>query len=219
MTLKEKTGHVFADDALLEEAFTHPSFRHEHGLTFDNQRLEFLGDAVLSLLLSDALMKIFSAADEGELTRRRSALVRGKTLAGVAREIELGSFLRFGQGELKSGGAEKESNLADALEALIGAVWLDGGEAAARAVIKTLFAERLKSGELESENPKGVLQELAAAKGWGIPEYRVVAESGPAHDRCYTASVDVRDQVFEGEGSSRREAEKTAAQKAVAAFC
>jgi ribonuclease-3 len=214
--LEKKIGVRFRKKALLEAALTHPSFRYENdAVPADNQRLEFLGDAVLGLLAADALMQLCPQADEGELTRRKSAVTSGAALAAAARNLGLGEHLRLGKGESASGGADRDSNLEDALEALVGAVWLDGGLKAARKFFeKHIFQPLEKSGPVLT-NPKGMLQEYAQKNGYSIPAYNVIEESGPDHARRYCVEVCVSTYAFRGEGTSRREAEKAAAEKAV----
>lgn len=214
--LEKRIGYRFRQKDLLEAALTHPSFRSENqAVNADNQRLEFLGDAVLGLLAADRLMKQHAAADEGELTRLKSAMISGRALAAAARLLGLGEYLRMGKGEASSGGAERDSNLEDALEALAGAVWLDGGLKASRRFFEKHVFRLLGTGDAVQINPKGALQEYAQKKGYAIPEYRMMEESGPDHARCYTVEVTVSAYAFRGEGTSRREAEKKAAEKAV----
>lgn len=206
----------FKKKALLEAALTHPSFRYENPQTeSDNQRLEFLGDAVLGLLAADVLMKRNPQAAEGELTKLKSAVTSGSALAARARAIGLGTHLRLGKGEAASGGADRDSNLEDALEALLGAVWLDGGLKAARNFFEHHILQNPDSSEPVIDNPKGVLQEYAQKKGYAVPEYKVTEASGPDHARRYCVEVTVSTYAFRGEGTSRREAERMAAEKAV----
>ena len=214
--LEKRIGYRFKKKALLKAALTHPSFHFEHPeVPTDNQRLEFLGDSVLGLLAADALTKNNPDAAEGELTQMRSALASGAALARVAAQIDLGSYLLMGRGEEANGGAERESNLEDALEALLGAIWLDGGLKASRKFFDRHVYRVLEAAEPTLLNPKGALQEYAQKKGGPIPVYKVVEESGPDHARHYTVEVSVAHCAYRGEGGSRREAEKNAAQKAV----
>lgn len=217
--LEKQIGYRFRKKALLEEALTHPSHRYEtDSVESDYQRLEFLGDAVLGLLAADRLMQAHPDADEGELTRLKSSVSSGTALASAARELELGGWLRFGRGEAESGGADRDSNLEDALEALIGAIWLDGGLKAARRFFDKHLFDRLHSAGPVLENPKGTLQEYAQKNGWPVPDYQVTEESGPDHARVYRVEVTVSTYGYAGEGTSRREAEKAAAEKAVRAL-
>lgn len=214
--LEKQIKYRFKKKALLEAALTHPSFRYETpSAESDNQRLEFLGDAVLGLLAADALIAKHPLATEGELTRLKSSVASGATLSAQARTLGLGTYLRLGKGEAASGGAERDSNLEDALEALLGAVWLDGGLKAARKFFERNMFQYLEGGAPVLDNPKGMLQEYAQKKGYSIPDYRILEESGPDHARWYCVEVTVSTYAFRGEGTSRREAEKAAAEKAV----
>jgi ribonuclease-3 len=222
--LEKRIKYRFKKKALLEAALTHPSFRYEDADTEeDNQRLEFLGDAVLGLLAADVLMEKNPQANEGDLTKLKSSITSGSALASAARALGLGEYLRLGRGEAASGGADRDSNLEDALEALLGAVWLDGGLKAARKFFERNIFQRfdkahrrcLENGLPVLENPKGMLQEYAQKKGYAVPEYKILDASGPDHARHYCVEVTVSTYAYRGEGSSRREAEKAAAQKAV----
>ena len=207
-----RLGYAFRDPALLDAALTHRSAsKHNY------ERLEFLGDAVLNFTTAVLLYREYPDADEGDLSRYRAALVSGTSLAAVASALGLGEQLRLGSGELKSGGYRRSSILADALEALFGAVYLDGGAAAAGAVIEALFAGRL--GELpeahELKDPKTRLQEQLQARGLRLPAYAVEAVSGEPHEQRFVATCEVADLALlaRGEGSSRRRAEQEAAQR------
>lgn len=207
-----RLGYGFRDPALLDAALTH---RSASGRNYE--RLEFLGDAVLNFATAVLLYRAYPDADEGDLSRYRAALVSGTSLAEVAAGLGLGEQLRLGGGELKSGGFRRSSILADALEAVFGAVYLDGGGDAVRAVIERLFAGRL--GELpeagELKDPKTRLQELLQARGEPLPVYAVEAVSGEPHDQRFVASCEVAplEVRARGEGSSRRRAEQDAAQR------
>ena len=213
---EKRIKYRFKKKPLLETALTHPSFRYENGtVSEDNQRLEFLGDAVLGLLAADVLMTQYPLAAEGELTKLKSAVTSGSALAARARGIGLGEHLRLGKGETASGGADRVSNLEDAMEALLGAVWLDGGLKAARKFFEAHIFQPLENAEPVLNNPKGMLQEYAQKKGYPVPDYQVTEASGPDHARRYCVEVTVSTYAFRGEGTSRREAEKVAAEKAV----
>jgi ribonuclease-3 len=205
-----RLGYAFRDPALLEAALTHRSASKRN-----YERLEFLGDAVLNFATAVLLYRAFPDADEGDLSRYRATLVSGASLAAVAAGLGLGEQLRLGSGELKSGGFRRSSILADALEALFGAVFLDGGAAAATEVIERLFVGRV--GALpearELKDPKTRLQEHLQAQGLPLPAYAVEAVSGEPHEQWFVASCEVAalDLRARGAGSSRRRAEQEAA--------
>jgi len=207
-----RLGHAFRDPGLLAAALTHRSASKRN-----YERLEFLGDAVLNFAVAVLLFREYPQADEGDLSRYRAALVSGASLAAVATSLGLGEQLRLGTGELKSGGFRRSSILADCLEALFGAVYLDAGIAAASAVIDRLFAGRL--GELpeahELKDPKTRLQEQLQARGLPLPVYAVEDVSGEPHAQWFVASCEVAalERRGRGEGSSRRRAEQEAAQR------
>ena len=207
-----RLGYRFGDPALLDAALTHRSASKRN-----YERLEFLGDAVLNFAVAVQLFREYPDADEGDLSRYRAALVSGSSLATVAIGLALGEQLRLGSGELKSGGFRRSSILADSLEALFGAVYLDGGITAASAVIERLFAVRL--GDLpearELKDPKTRLQEYLQARGLSLPAYAMEEVSGEPHEHWFVASCEVAalDLRARGEGSSRRRAEQEAAQR------
>ncbi len=207
----------FADPALLERALTHRSAAGPN-----NERLEFLGDSVLNFLIASALYERHPHASEGTLSRMRAALVRGETLAEIAREIELGEYLRLGSGELKSGGYRRTSILADALEAVIGAVHQDGGIEAVQALVLRFFAARLDSNApgVSLKDPKTRLQEYLQGRALPLPSYEVVAVVGQSHSQTFTVQCRVAglDEPSVGEGGSRRKAEQSAAQRALERF-
>jgi len=212
--LLAKLGYRFQEPTLLEEALTHRSASGPN-----NERLEFLGDAALNFVIAAELFALEKAAPEGDLSRLRASLVKGETLAGVARQLDLGSYLSLGSGELKSGGADRDSILADALEAILGAVYIDGGFPECRDLIRTLFAERLdarpRAGTLK--DPKTRLQEYLQSRQLGLPVYHVLEETGEAHRRQFKVSCEIADvglQAF-GTGTSRRKAEQAAAASAL----
>ena len=213
--LEKAIDYRFRDEALLTQALTHPSYRCEHGAVGgDNQRLEFLGDAILGQLSAERLFKAFPTCPEGDLTTMRSHLTNGQSLAAIARELGLGEFLRMGKGEENSGGRRRRSNLTDALEAVIGAAWLDGGRRAVERLFEHVFAGRIESllDDTQHTNPKGMLQELSQKQWNRPPAYEVVAEDGPPHARHYTVAVRLPDgTVARGAGASKRAAETAAA--------
>ncbi len=209
--LSDALGYECRDAALLEAALTHRSAGGPH-----YERLEFLGDAVLNCVIAMLVFREFGAADEGDLSRFRASLVSGEALAVIAGEIELGDQLRLGSGELKSGGFRRKSILADALEALFGAIYLDGGFDAASDVIERLFAPRLDRlpTAAELKDPKTRLQESLQARGLPLPIYAVESTSGQAHNQSFevSCSVDALGLKAAAIGASRRRAEQAAAQ-------
>lgn len=213
-------GYRFRRQALLACALTHPSYRFETpGIESDNQRLEFLGDAVLGLMAAERLFKEQTDAEEGALTVARSRITSTRHLAEVAARIGLGEWLRMGRGERSTGGPERPSNLCDALEAIIGAAYLDGGPRAAQCVFDRLFEPSIPDRPEPRHNPKGALQELAQRLFKQQPVYRTVEESGPAHARRFTVEVAIgRRALARGEGPSKRQAEVEAALRALEAL-
>ena len=206
--LEEALGYAFTDKALLQLALTHPSALEEQ----NNQRLEFLGDAVLEYCVSEMLFRKYDTASEGELTARRAALVCEETLCRLAESLSLGDKIRMGRGEAQTGGREKPAILADAMEAVVAAVCLDGGIDAAKALAARLFEDDDALVSRRGRDLKGDLQAYTQAKGLGLPEYRVIAEDGPAHDRRFTVEVMVAGKrIAEGAGGSKKTAEQNAA--------
>lgn len=213
--LQRRLDYRFADLRLLELALTHRSLSGRH----NNERLEFLGDAFLGYVVAAELFDRHGDAKENQLTLLRASLVRGKTLADLARALGLGEFLRLGSGELKSGGFRRDSILADAVEAIIGAVLLDGGPEASRALILRLLGDRLeraRPGEV-SKDPKTRLQELLQGRGEALPEYEVVQVVGSDHAQTFTVAcrVPVLGDGVSGKGRTRRAAEQQAASEAL----
>lgn len=206
--------------ALLERALTHRSYAYENGGLPTNERLEFLGDSVLGLVVTDTLFRDHPDLPEGQLAKLRAAVVNMRALANVARSLDLGHCVRLGRGEEGTGGRDKSSILADTLEALIGAVYLDRGLEAADRLVHDLFDPVIaQSASLGAGlDWKTSLQELTASELLGVPEYHV-AESGPDHQKTFRATVRVGGQVYgTGEGSSKKEAEQQAAESAWAAI-
>ena len=212
-------GYRFADFAHLRQALTHPSFDNEQEAGGgDYQRLEFLGDAILGMLLAETLFARFPEADEGELSRSRAQLAEQGTLAGIARARGIGAFIRLGRGEEQTAGRDKDSILCDVLEAIIAAVYLDGGLEAARRVVLALFDELLDApwGVSASRDAKSELQEALSARGQAPPEYRLAEESGPPHDRQFRFLVLMEGSVVgEGRGRSKKIAQQAAATRAL----
>ena len=211
-TLQRRIGHRFGDAELLARALTHRSFGADH-----NERLEFLGDAVLSLVISGLLFERFAGSDEGDLTRVRAHLVREESLHRVALQLGLPDVVRLGDGEARGGGAQRASILADALEALIGATHLDGGFESARTVVKGLFGEVINTTDLTSwtKDAKTELQEWLQARRLPVPTYRISATRGQAHAQTFEVecAVPALHLVESGEGRSRRVAEQEAARR------
>ena len=210
--LQQRLGHVFAQPALLTRALTHRSFGIAH-----NERLEFLGDAVLNTVVSALLYQRFAGSDEGDLTRVRAHLVREESLHRAALGLNLPQVLRLSEGEARGGGAQRASILADALEALIGAAFLDGGYDAAQQVVRRLFSELIDSTEIDSwtKDAKTELQEWLQARRLAVPSYRIVATRGQAHAQTFEVECAVAPLglVERGEGRSRRAAEQQAARR------
>ncbi len=217
--LQAQIGYLFNDELLLDEALTHASLARKIGATRrSNQRLEFLGDAVLQLALSQLLYRLLAEADEGILSKARSRLVSTTALAALARRIQLGEFLQMDRGEESNGGRQRDSILADAFEALIGAVFLDGGMLHCQEVIERLFEPDLQ--ELlrvpEDPNPKGQLQELLQSLNHQPPSYRLLNSTGPDHERVFWVEVWWNQRpLARGRGRSKKEAETAAAESAL----
>ena len=213
--VSRRLGYIFKTVAHLELALTHRSVGSKN-----NERLEFLGDSIVNFIIGEALFQQFPTAREGQLSRLRARMVKGKTLAEVAREFSLGEHLRLGTGEMKSGGHRRESILADAMEAVIGAIYLDGGLDSVRACVLSWYQSRLSALDLQDtlKDPKTRLQEALQARQWALPQYTVVAVEGDAHDQTFTVScyIDALALTAKGRGSSRRYAEQHAAEQALA---
>lgn len=214
--LQDKLGHTFKDAALLQQALTHRSHSSLH-----NERLEFLGDSVLNCVVASLLFERYSKIDEGDLSRLRANLVKQQSLYEIAQRLELSQFLRLGEGELKSGGFRRPSILADTLEALFGAIFLDAGFDAARDVIRSLYIPILDTVDPRTlgKDAKTLLQEFLQGKKLALPQYNVVATHGAAHSQefeieCLVPKLDI--QVF-GTGGSRRAGEQAAAKLALEA--
>ncbi|EKE84805.1 ribonuclease III [Idiomarina xiamenensis] len=213
--LEKVIGYRFQRDDLVEQALTHRSASAKH-----YERLEFLGDSILSVVIADELYHRFPEAAEGDLSRMRATLVCGRALAKLAKQFGLGEFLVLGPGELKSGGYRRESILADTMEALIGAVYLESGMDACRPMILSWYAEslaKIKPG-ISQKDAKTQLQEWLQARQLALPEYNVVETRGKAHNQQFTVSCEVApiSETVVGRGTSRRKAEQDAATKALA---
>lgn len=212
--LQSRLGYRFKDIAHLEAALTHRSMGPSH-----NERLEFLGDSIVNFVVAEILFKAYPEAREGKLTRMRASLVRGQSLGQLARRLQLGEAIRLGTGERKSGGRRRESILADAMEAVIGAIYLDGGmNACQQCVGQWLEAEfaAVDPNQVDKD-PKTALQEWMQRQKMDLPTYRVVEVLGPAHQQTFKVACWLGESqpVFEGMGSSRREAEQAAAAAAL----
>ncbi len=218
-SLESRIQYKFRNSLLLAEALTHPSLAYESQRPhFDNQRLEFLGDAVLQLVVTEALFKLFPSAPEGHLTKLRSRVVSRRALARFAMVIHLGDYVLLGKGEESTGGRRRLSTLADAFESLIGAVYLDSGQDAAKQLILRLFEVEIEGmvTSPDERNPKGELQECLQAIHPLAPVYRIVSESGPDHRRVFQAEVVWQDEILaNGKGKSKKEAEARAAAEAL----
>jgi ribonuclease-3 len=213
--LEEIIGYRFRRKELLVEALTHPSFTAENqSQTPHNQRLEFLGDAVLQHAITELLFYAHPQLQEGNLSKIRSALTKDRALVSSARLLGLGQYLRLGRGEEQSGGRDRDSNLADVFEAVIGALYLDGGLEPTTRLLQTLVGELIQNPWrlLETENPKGTLQEYAQEKFQTAPTYEVVRVTGPEHEPEFEVTVAINDQeLARARAGSRKKAEKKAA--------
>jgi ribonuclease-3 len=210
--LQRALGHAFAHTDLLEQALTHRSAG-----AGNNERLEFLGDALIGFLIAEVLWERFPEADEGTLSRLRASLVKRESLAALARGLGLGDYLRLGAGEVRTGGHARDSILADALEAVLGALYRDAGFSATRELVLRLYASRLAQTSLERtlKDPKTRLQEWLQARRRPLPEYQVVATDGDQHAQTFIVTCALADAVLatRAEGSTRRRAEQAAAQE------
>lgn len=218
--LEAQIGYTFSDRSLLDTALTHRSFINENSEPgiMDNERLEFLGDAVLDLCISDLLMQKYPDFNEGQLSRMRSLLVNEYPLAAMGKNFSLGGYLRLGKGEESSGGREKNSILSNAFEALVAAVYLDSGYNTAFEVLKKLFEPLLDRGATDMlfRDFKTQLQEVSQELFKTIPRYSLKNEYGPDHDKTFVIQLAIADRVFtNGTGKSKKEAEQEAARKAL----
>jgi len=217
--LQQTLGISFNDPSLLEQALVHSSYVNENpGIATSNERLEFLGDAILGFIIAEELYQRFPQSSEGEMTRLRSSLVRRDALSRMARAISLGNYLYLGRGEEASGGRRKPANLAGALEAIIAAISLDQGLRAARDFVLKLVDKELNKVLSQGIEPdyKSQLQELVQARQQPTPAYRVIEAVGPDHDRRFTVEVRVGDSVLgRGSGKSKKSAEAEAARSAL----
>ena len=212
--LEKKLGYLYVNDDLLKRAITHRSAGSRH-----NERLEFLGDSILSLVIAEALYHRFPDVSEGDMSRMRATLVREKTLAELAREFDLGEYLILGPGELKSGGYRRESILADTVEAIIGSIYLDSDMERIRTLLLQWYASRLDEIRpgADQKDPKSRLQEFLQGRRRPLPSYAVIKVKGEAHNQEFTVQCDIEgmEAPVIGVGSSRRKAEQSAAEKAL----
>jgi ribonuclease III len=217
--IQKKLLHEFEDPAMLETAFVHRSFVNENSKAKEhNERLEFLGDAVLELIVTEYLFAKFPEKPEGEMTSLRSALVKGETLAEVAAELDFGSYLRLSRGEARSGGAKKPYLLANTFEAVLGAVYLDGGYEKAKNIIEKFLFPKLEKiiADGAQIDAKSGFQELAQEKLAITPEYKVLSENGPDHAKIFEMGAYVGKDLFgRGKGNSKQAAEQAAAKEAL----
>ena len=216
-TLEEKLGYTFRDSSLLENALTHSSCANEsRGKLHSNERLEFLGDSILGMVVAEHLYRNHPDLPEGELTRTRAALVCEESLVEVAKELGLGDYLKRGKGEEAGGGRNRPSIRADAVEAVLAAVYLDGGIGSARKIIQKYILTREVSSLSGIRDYKTALQELVQRESGQVLKYRLTGESGPDHDKRFFVEVDLNGTpVGNGEGHSKKEAEQMAAKAAI----
>jgi len=216
--IQQKVGYHFRNQELIERALTHKSYANENRVSAHNERLEFLGDAVLSLIISEYLMKTCPDSSEGDLSRLRAAVVSEPALASIAREIGLGNYLLLGKGEDQTGGRDKDSLLANCLEALIASIYLDAGSAAVETCVIRFFRELIEKTctSRSTFDYKTEVQELCQERLKLLPEYRIVDETGPDHQKQFTVELVIKGEVYgRGAGKSKKEAEQRAAKEAM----
>lgn len=214
----EKIGYVFKNPKLLERALTHSSYANENNCR-DNERLEFFGDSILSIIISEKLFKMFDSTDEGGLSKMRASLVCEQSLEKIARKIELGSLIRLGKGEERTGGRKRPSVISDAFEALIAAIYLDSGMESAKSWVLNIMAEEISSVRNDGcmGDYKTHLQEILQSRSYGKIEYTVLSEDGADHMKKFVVSVSFNGkELGKGVGGSKKEAEQNAARAAVA---
>jgi ribonuclease III len=216
--IQQQIFHAFGKPELLERALTHSSYANEHRVLSHNERMEFLGDAILNFVISEHLMQLCPDATEGDLSRLRASLVSETSLAEIARKIQLGRYLLLGKGEEQTGGRDKESILANCLEALIAAVYLDAGMEPSRAFVIRFFGDNIRKASSTGMtlDYKTELQERCQEHLKQLPEYRVISESGPDHQKQFEVEIRINNDVLgRGSGKSKKEAEQHAAQAAL----
>ena len=218
---QQQLGYAFRSLDLLERALTHKSFTNENRefRSPNNERLEFLGDAVLGFVVGEMIYRSFPSLQEGALSKIKAHLVSATMLSGKARGLGIGRYLRMGAGEARSGGAEKPSLLADAFEAVVAAIYLDGGLGATEALLRRVFGPEISGidiGDLSFHDYKTTLQETAQSLGLPLPDYRVIEESGPDHEKAFVVELAWDGEPFaQGTGPSKREAQRKAAKEAL----
>lgn len=216
--LQEELGYSFSDPSLLQRCLTHVSYERRHG-TNHNETLEFLGDAVLNLAVSDLLMRRFPDKKEGDLSRMRASLVNAVTLAEKAESLQLGELLRLGKGEERSGGRTKESILAAAFEAVLGGIYWDGGYEAAHRVVERHFTREIRHRRLGLRDHKTRLQEISQMLFHAPPAYTLVEETGPSHEKRFVTEIAVGGKILgRGEGKNKKQSEQQAAKMALEAL-
>jgi ribonuclease III len=214
INLQKVIGYRFGNISLLEKAITHPSYVSVKPKAKSYERLEFLGDAVLGLIVSEYLHISFHEESEGGLAKRRAAVVCGESLAIVARKLNIGSFLLVSGSEESNGGRDNSANIENSLEAIIGAIYMDGGMEPARTFILSHFEELMREMSSPPKDPKTTLQEWAQARGYSVPLYETVTQEGPAHHPIFTIKVTVQDAPeVVAKGNSKKMAEREAAKK------
>ncbi|MGI6745398.1 MAG: ribonuclease III [Acutalibacteraceae bacterium] len=212
---QKKIGYKFKNEGLLETALTHSSYANENKLSYNNERLEFLGDSVLGFITADYLYNSFGKVREGELTKIKAFLVCESSLFGFAKEIGLGEYILLGRGEEQTGGSERPSVVSDAFEAVIAAVFLDGGIKVARSFVLGFLVPAIEKRDVD-EDYKTMLQELIQKERGNSVRYELIAETGPDHDKVFTAAVILNGKVVgEGSGKSKKEAQQSAAKAAL----
>ena len=216
--IQKRIVHIYHDPELLTRALTHKSYANENKVPSHNERMEFLGDAVLNLIVSEYLMKSCPDSTEGDLSRLRAAVVSEAALSQIARAIGLGTYLLLGRGEEQTGGRNKPSLLANCLEALIASIYLDAGKGAAQTFVMRFFEQEIKQTCKSGGTPdyKTELQEICQERLKRLPEYRVSSETGPDHQKQFEVSVSINGQISgQGKGKSKKEAEQNAAREAL----
>ncbi len=216
--IQERIAYRFSNPELLQRSLTHKSYANENRLSYHNERMEFLGDAVLNFIVSEYLMTTCPDSTEGDLSRLRAAVVSEPALAAIAREVGLGAFILLGRGEEQTGGREKESLLANSLEALIASVYMDGGKEAAEKLVLLFFEPLIRKTCTSRVNLdyKTELQELCQERLKQLPIYRIVSETGPDHQKIFEVEVWIKDRLSgHGTGRNKKEAEQKAAKEAL----